>query len=90
MSTPPTESEMREALLLSVLADIDQCRAADGNSIEIMCDNPDADTAGEQASVVALGDFTDWEQVRYFGLTWQEALRKAADASRAFDARANK
>lgn len=72
---------------MQVITDIEQCRAVEGNSIEICCDNPDADTGEDVACVIALADFTDWDQVRYHAPTWPAALRKAADASRAFAAK---
>jgi hypothetical protein len=75
-------------LAIQIITDIEQCRSAEeGNSIEILCDNPDPDTGEDAACVVAFADFTDWEQVRFFGPTWPAALRKAADASRAFAAK---
>jgi hypothetical protein len=69
----------------SIIDNINQIRSTEGNSVTIVCDNPDADSVDEQAAVAAIGDFTRWEEKRWYGRTWADALQKAADESRAFD-----
>ena len=69
-----------------VIGDLEQIRTTEGNSVTVCCDNPEAETVETQAAVDVCGDFTGWQEVRYRGKTWVEALRKAADASRSFNA----
>lgn len=73
-------------VLRAVFADISQIQGNDGNSVTILCDNPDADTVDTQAAVEVSADFTGWRSVRYWGCDWPSALHKAAEASRAFQA----
>lgn len=80
------ERNRQYADVLSVLGDIEQIRDPDGHSVAILCDNPEADDIDGQAAVDACGDFTGWETSRYFGRDWREALTKAADASRSYNA----
>jgi hypothetical protein len=74
-------------LAIQIITDIEQCLSSgDGSSIEICAASPEG-PAGEEHCAIAFADFTDWDQVRFFGPTWPAALRKAADASRAFAAK---
>lgn len=81
--------EAREewAKTMEIIGDIEQIRTVEGNSVTIICDNPEADSGDMQAAVDVSGDFTAWNKERYWGESWTEALRKAADASRRFNAR---
>lgn len=57
---------------------LEAIRAGDeGNSIEVLCDNPDADTVAEQTAVECCCDFTDWEPRRFYGATPLEAILAA-------------
>lgn len=51
---------------------------AEGNSVEILCDNPEADSVGEQTAVDCCCDFTDWKPQRFPGPTPLEAILAAA------------
>lgn len=67
---------------VGIANDIQQCRGREGDSITILCDNPEADSADTQAAVEACASFTGWELKRFYGRTWEAALHKAADAAR--------
>lgn len=79
--------ELREAMAdaIAIIGDIKQVRAAGGNSLTIVCDDPEAETIGKQAAIDVSGDFTDWKEVRYWGKDWTEALHRAANDSRSFN-----
>lgn len=79
--------KLREQIsdLVFIIGNIEQVRTQEGHSVTILCDNPEADTVDVQAAVEVACDFTDWEPQRFYGRTWQEAIGKAADASRLFN-----
>jgi hypothetical protein len=78
------ESRQREADAVQVIGDIEQLRAAEGDSVEILCDNPGADSIDQQTAVEVSAEFTGWRPQRWHGRTWTEALHKAANASRSY------
>lgn len=69
--------------IATIGGDIGQCRYTEGDSITILCDNPEADSAETQAVVEACGGYTGYQPHRYYGRTWEEAVHKAANAARA-------
>ncbi len=71
--------------LMGIIGDIEQIRYSEGNSVTILCENPDAEEIDKQAAVDVNADFTDWDDARYWGQTWIIALAKAAEASRIFN-----
>lgn len=75
------------ARLRQIVGDIETIRATEGNAVTVCCDNPEAENADRQAAVDCVCDFTDWEDVRYWGTDWATALHAAADAARAHNAR---
>jgi len=75
------EAQHRIADLCVIVGDIEQCRSVEADSITILCDNPEADSIETQSAVEANGDYTGYEDQRFYGRTWQEALRKAAACS---------
>lgn len=77
------ESQNRIGDLVVLVGNLEQCRCVEGDSITILCDNPEADSAELQAAVEACGDYTGYELQRFYGKTWEEALTKAANAARA-------
>lgn len=79
------ECQNREQELRIITGDIEQIRNNEGNSVMILCDDPDEDGKNGMTAVVANGDFTDWEDVRYWADSWPAAMAKAADASRRFN-----
>ena len=50
---------------------------AEGNSITIQHDNPEADSAATQSCVDVVADFTDWKERRFYGRTPLEAILAA-------------
>lgn len=76
------ECQHRNADLCIVIGDIEQCRCMEGDSIAVLCDNPEAETAETQAVVEACGDYTGYEPQRFYGRTWSEALHEAANCAR--------
>jgi hypothetical protein len=65
-----------------IIGDIEQCRVNEGDSITILCDNPEAETSEQTVAVEAIGDYTGYEPQRFYAKTWGEALHKAANCSR--------
>lgn len=47
---------------------------AEGNTVLIACDNPEADHINQQTCVDVCADFTDWKEVRFYGPTPLEAM----------------
>lgn len=60
---------------LSVLNYIDALRKDEGNSVTILCDNPDF--GGPASAVEVCGDWTDWKDRRFAGDTLLSALERA-------------
>lgn len=50
---------------------------AEGNTVEVFCDNPDAEVLDEQTAVAVCADFTEWKVVRFYGRTPLEAILAA-------------
>lgn len=65
-----------------VVGNIEQCRCVEGDSITILCDDPDCDSDDKAAAVEASGDYTGYDPQRFYGRNWAEALHKAAACSR--------
>ena len=55
---------------------VEQLRAAEGNSVQFICDNPDFN-GQPNARVICGGDWTSWEDFAFTGATIDEALAKA-------------
>ena len=68
--------------LMCIISNIEQCRCVEGDSITILCDNPEAEMRDEQACVEVCGDYTGYKNERFYGTTWVEALKKAVDCAR--------
>lgn len=50
---------------------------AEGNTVLIPCDNPEADSVFTQSCVDVCADFTDWKERRFYGRTPLEAILAA-------------
>lgn len=61
---------------------VESLRTSEGNSVTVLCDNPDGDCAIECCS-----DFTDWETKRFSGSNVKEALKAACAAMQSWTAR---
>lgn len=55
---------------------VEQLRAGEGSSVEILCDNPDFNGQPNNA-VVCNGEWTDWQNTRFTGDTVDAALGAA-------------
>jgi hypothetical protein len=75
------EAQNRIADLCELIGNIEQCRAVEGDSVTILCDNPEADSIETQGAVEVCGDYTGYELQRFYGKTWEEAIAKAARVS---------
>ncbi len=75
------EAQNRNGDLAVIVGNIEQCRCQEGDSIMILCDNPEPESVDRQAAVEAIGDYTSYEPMRFYGRDWAEALRKAASAA---------
>lgn len=71
------EQEEAKRLLFeshAIVGLINQLREDEGNSVEILCDNPDGEPNN---GIVCIGDWTGWDQCRFDGNTLRECLEKA-------------
>ncbi len=76
------ECQHRNGDLAVIIGDIEQCRCVEGDSITILCDDPEADRVDKQVAVEACGDYTGYELQRFYAKTWAEALHEAANCAR--------
>lgn len=76
MSTPWYEQQ--DAALAFCIALEAVRTGAEGNSVEVLCDNPECEVDGEQTAVAVSADFTDWKTVRFYGRTPLQAMLAAA------------
>lgn len=72
---------------IQAVGDIECLRQAEGNSVTILCDNPEAEIKACQSAVEVAGDFTGWETERYEAPSCLGALHMAADRARAYYAK---
>lgn len=72
------KAQNRIADLCVTIGNIEQCRAVEGDSVCILCDDPDADENDKVCAVEACGDYTGYEPQRFYGRSWEDALAKAA------------
>jgi hypothetical protein len=72
------EAQSRNGDLCMLIGHIEQCRAVEGDSVTILCDNPEADSAETQGAVEVCGGYTGYELQRFYGKTWEEAIATAA------------
>ncbi len=63
--------------LLAEMSCIHTLRAAEGDSVNILCDNPEGPPNN---AVECCGAWTDWEDQRFTGETLLDALRTAVAA----------
>lgn len=57
---------------------IETLRATEGDSVTILCDNPDPIDRDHQCAVVCNGEWTEWQDQRFHGETLLQALARAA------------
>ncbi len=50
----------------------------EGNTVEVLCDDPEAESLDRQTAVDCSCDFTDWETRRFYGATPLDAILAAA------------
>lgn len=62
---------------LKICGAIEWLRAVEGDSVEILCDNPDPDTRDRQCGVNCNGEWTHWAPEIYYGESVLAALEKA-------------
>ncbi|RWH31606.1 hypothetical protein [Mesorhizobium sp.] len=55
---------------------IQDLRAGEGSSVEILCDNPDFNGQPNNA-VICCGEWTDWQEIRFTGDSIDDALGAA-------------
>jgi hypothetical protein len=60
---------------------IEQLRSEEGASVEILCDNPEAESASVQTAIDCCGSWTDWETRRFYGESVLQCLAKAVCAA---------
>lgn len=63
----------------AILAALERLREDEGNSVEILCRNPDPDGPEDQA-IIACGHWTDWQSRRFEGRSLLECLQAAVAA----------
>lgn len=62
---------------------IEMLRASEGDSVTILCNNPEATDLDDAMAVVCCGQWTDWKDRRFYGRDVSDALSKALDALQA-------
>lgn len=62
----------------SRVAYIEMLRNDTGASVTLLCDNEDAETTEENFGVEVCAEWTGWEPRRFYGVTLNGALSKAA------------
>ena len=75
-----TALEARVDELVGAFSHIEQLRADEGDSVTILCDDPEADTVDQQLAVECCGAWTDWRERRLYGPSVAACLASAADA----------
>lgn len=58
---------------------VERLRASEGNSVSLVCDNPDFNGQPNNA-IDCCGDWTGWEDKRFTGETILDVLRSAHEA----------
>lgn len=66
---------------------IEELRADEGNSVTILCNNPEADTRMEQCAIECSGHWTGFNDLRFYGESVAQALAHAMLAKAEGDAR---
>lgn len=56
---------------------LDALRSDEGNAVEVLCDNPEADSLDQQTAVEVRGEWTGWEPRRFYGATPLAAILAA-------------
>lgn len=51
----------------------------EGNSVDILCQNPDPDGPDDNYAIDVFGAETNWDMRRFYGATHADAVRKAAE-----------
>ncbi len=59
---------------------IEQLRADEGDSVTILCDDPEADSRDKRLAVECCGAWTDWRELRFYGESVLQCLAKAITA----------
>jgi len=75
-------SQVNEMLFCMLL--IEELRADEGNSVTILCPNPEPENREESEAVECLGEWTAWEEQRFSGATLKECLESAVRAYREY------
>lgn len=75
---------LEEAPEVAAMRYIEQLRAGHG-SVSILCDDEEANTREEATAVDCIGDWTNWQERRFYGETIIQCLAKAAVAQAAWN-----
>lgn len=59
---------------------IEQLRAGEGDSVTVLCDDPEAESTAARLAVECVGAWTQWEPRRFYGESVLQCLAKAAVA----------
>ncbi len=85
--TPPTDAVAgvewfaKPGAALAFCIAVEAIRSGhEGNSIEVLCDNPEAESRDQQTAVDCCCDFTDWQAKRFYGATPLDAVLAAGIA----------
>ena len=82
MFRPTWEQATRQARALAntamaIVNAIELLRSNDASSVEILCDNREADSVAETMAVAVTDEWTNWQPVRFYGPTLGAALENA-------------
>lgn len=56
---------------------LEALRSDEGHSVEVLCDDPEAEAPERQCAVEVTGDWTGWKPRRFYGRTPLEAILAA-------------
>ena len=73
--------------LIHLQRNLTYLRADEGDSVTLLCDNPDPASPDQNNAIECNGDWTDWKDRRFQGESLDAAVRAAVEAKRAAEAR---
>lgn len=61
---------------------LEELRMGEGDSVTILCDDPEADSTAKRMAIVCNGAWTQWEDRRFYGESIVQCLARGAQAMR--------
>ena len=70
---------------LGIIDDLNFLRHEEGDTVTILCMNPEADYFSSQTGVDVCGGWTGWKEKRFLASTWGTGVQLAAKAKRKYE-----